>query len=126
MHKAFELRQYKIICEAIYDGTIDAIGCLTPNAGTILHIAAFYGDFSVIWVVPTEILMQIDNNGDTHTPLIIASREGHLHFVDDLIYTVKSRVTASVEEQGGSALQPFQKLLKVANLQGNTALHEAV
>ena len=124
--RAFELDEYEVSCEAIKEEKLDVFVCKTQSGGSVLHLAAFFGQFTVVWFYPSELLIEEDENGDF--ALIIASRRGHFKFVEDLIKKARRlRVQqADVGEAGSSTFTSVQKLLRMANKVGNTAVPEAV
>ncbi|RVW12466.1 hypothetical protein VitviT2T_007367 [Vitis vinifera] len=95
----------------------------TPKSNTILHIAAQFGRLDCVeWIIQLtsfSSLLKINLKGDT--PLHLAAREGHLTVVQALIQAAKA-LPGEIE----SGVGVDKAILRMANKEDDTALHEAV
>lgn len=101
---------------------------LTPNKNTILHIAARFGQFDCVEYILhfhwcSSLIRQPNLKGDT--PLHIAAREGHFGMTKSLVCAVKA-LDEEEMESGVVARNYYKVVLRMMNLEKETALHLAV
>ncbi|GAB2234674.1 hypothetical protein Drorol1_Dr00003936 [Drosera rotundifolia] len=103
---------------------------VSPLGNMLLHIAASHGNEETVrWIAdeyPSMILQQ-NNRGDT--ALHLAARAGHMSVVEALDRMRKDWVDPQASEEWIEELRAIpedEKLLKIRNGKGNTALHETL
>ncbi|XP_059626953.1 protein ACCELERATED CELL DEATH 6-like [Cornus florida] len=121
-----------VLYNAAKEGNVDVIQKfaqlevqVTPNKNTVLHIAAEFGQTQCV----KEILQKYGSlvssvNIKGETSLHISAREGHTTTVQELIDSTKTGDDQDLE--GGTRVTKTKKMLRMSNVEGETALYEAV
>ncbi|XP_059653379.1 uncharacterized protein LOC132300347 isoform X2 [Cornus florida] len=121
----------RIIYKAAAEGNIDVLitqnadqleGQVTPQKNTVLHVAAQFGQTDCVKVILDKcgqsLLCSVNNKGDSS--LHISSRDGYADVVWELIKYAKKDMDPE------SRTRTTKKMLRLRNVEGDTALHEAV
>ncbi|XP_059627715.1 protein ACCELERATED CELL DEATH 6-like [Cornus florida] len=100
---------------------------VTPNKNTVLHVAAQFGQTQCV----KEILQKCSGsllcwvNIKRETSLHISAREGHTTTVQALIDSAKA-LPDDKDLESGTRVNKTEKMLRMSNVEGETALYEAV
>ncbi|GMG98585.1 hypothetical protein Nepgr_000425 [Nepenthes gracilis] len=103
---------------------------ISPLGNTLLHIAASHGNDETVRLIAyhsSSLILQQNARGDT--ALHLAARAGHVSAVRTLLRFRKDWVDPLASEEWIEELRAIpddQKLLRIRNGKGNTALHEAL
>ncbi|KAK9949234.1 hypothetical protein M0R45_004767 [Rubus argutus] len=104
----------------------------TPKNSSVLHIAAqfkqtaFFKDFPTHDIRSPPLFWATNNKGDT--PMHVAARVGCVKLVEFLIDHAKKlhNIEATDLETGPADAEAYKELLRMTNLEKDTALHVAV
>ncbi|GAB4824951.1 hypothetical protein Ancab_007823 [Ancistrocladus abbreviatus] len=103
---------------------------VSPVGNTLLHIAAGHGNEEIVRLIAYHsppLMLQQNAKGDT--ALHLAARTGHMSVVSTLLRFRKDWVHPLATEEWIEELRAIpedEKLLRVRNGKGNTALHEGL